>query len=87
MLAEKITARDQAKLHLAILGEREHYHVTAKNYRNNDVINGFVKKNDVISVLMNLNDKGYTTWVSLNSKIKDSIKGVCRKSQGSLCAH
>lgn len=67
---------EQAQLHLAILGPRPVYHVTAKNHITKDVKNDFLKKEEVAPILASLNDKGYTTWVSINPKEKDCIEGV-----------
>jgi len=68
--------REQTELHLAILGPRQNYQVTAKNYATRDIKNEFLRKDEVITILTNLNEKGYTTWVSINDKEKDSIEGV-----------
>ena len=35
----KISTREHAELHLAILGNRTKYHMTAKNYQTNDIKN------------------------------------------------
>jgi putative DNA primase/helicase len=66
----------QAELHLAILGSRQSYQITAKNYTTKEVKNDFLRKDEVITILTNLNEKGYTTWVSINDKEKDCIEGV-----------
>lgn len=71
-----ITPREHALLHLAILGERQLYHTTAKNYQTKQIKNEFLPKNDVISVLFNWNGNGFTTWLSLNDKESDSVEGV-----------
>jgi P4 family phage/plasmid primase-like protien len=76
MIEQTMDKRSHAELHLAILGERTVYHITAKNYSTNDVKNDFLKRQDVISVLQNLNEKGYTAWVSINNKEVDSVEGV-----------
>jgi hypothetical protein len=70
------TLRDMAEFHLAILGPRESYQITAKNYATKDIKNDFLRKDEVITVLANLNEKGYTTWISINDKEKDCIEGV-----------
>ena len=70
------TLRDMAELHLAILGSRQSYQITAKNYATKDVKNDFLRKDEVYPILSNLNEKGYTTWVSINDKEKDCIEGV-----------
>jgi P4 family phage/plasmid primase-like protien len=72
----KISTREHAELHLAILGQRTKYHMTAKNYKTNDIKNDFLNFKDVISVATNLNEKGYTTWLSINNKESDSVEGV-----------
>lgn len=71
-----ITPREHAQLHLAILGERQVYHTTAKNYQTKQIKNEFLPKNDVISVLFNWNGNGFTTWLSINDKETDDINGV-----------
>lgn len=77
MTEQQITPKDMADLHLSILGPRLKYHVTAKNYaKENDVLNDFLQKDQVFSILSNWNEKGYTTWISINDKEKDSIEGV-----------
>lgn len=76
MNAERLTIQQQAELHLAILGSRQSYQVTAKNYTTKEVKNDFLRKDEVIPILINLNEKGYTTWVSINDKEKDCIEGV-----------
>ena len=38
--------------------------------------NEFLQKDEVISVLFNWNNNGFTTWLSINDKEQDSIKGV-----------
>lgn len=68
--------RNHAELHLAILGPRESYQYTAKNFKTKDVKNDFLRKDEVTTVLFNLNEKGYTTWLSINDKERDSIEGV-----------
>lgn len=68
--------REHAELHLAILGDRSLYHATAKNFKTEDVRNDYLKPDDVISVLSNLNDKGYSTWLSINTKENDAVTGV-----------
>ena len=50
--------------------------MTAKNYVTKEIKNEFLKKEEVIPVLFNWNNNGYTTWISLNDKEVDSIKGV-----------
>jgi len=75
-MAEENSIREMAELHLAILGPRQKYQVTAKNYANNDVKNDFLRKDQVFAILSNLNDRGYTTWISINDKEKDCIEGV-----------
>lgn len=70
-------AKEMAELHLAILGPRLKYQVTAKNYANkNDVLNDFLQKEQVFVILSNWNEKGYTTWISINDKEEDKIEGV-----------
>ena len=59
-----------------ILGERQLYHTTAKNYQTKQIKNEFLQKDEVISVLFNWNNNGFTTWLSINDKESDSIKGV-----------
>jgi len=70
------TIRDMAELHLAILGPRQSYQITAKNYATKDVKNDFLRKDEAITILINLNEKGYATWISINDKEKDCIEGV-----------
>lgn len=65
-----------AKVHLAILGPRDFYHSTSKNYRTKEIKNEFLKTEEVITVLMNWNKNGFTTWLSLNDKEEDKITGV-----------
>ncbi|MGA3289820.1 MAG: phage/plasmid primase, P4 family [Candidatus Bathyarchaeia archaeon] len=77
MTEQQITPKEMAELHLEILGSRSKYHVTAKNYaRKDDILNDFLAKDQVFAVLSNWNEKGYTTWISINDKEKDSIEGV-----------
>jgi putative DNA primase/helicase len=71
-----ISTQDQAKLHLAILGERQLYHTTAKNYQTKQIKNEFLKPEEVIPVLTNWNNNGFTTWLSINDKQEDKIEGV-----------
>ncbi len=68
--------RDHANLYLSILGDRQRYHTTCKNYETLDVKNDFLQKDNVISVLFDWNEKGYTTWLSINDKETDCIEGV-----------
>lgn len=75
-MTEHPPCREMAELHLAILGPRQTYQYTAKNYATNDIKNDFLRRDEVITILANLNEKGYTTWISLNDKEKDSIEGV-----------
>lgn len=65
-----------ADLHLAILGPRQYYQITAKNHATKDIKNDFLRKDDVVGSLFSLNEKGYTTWLSINDKEKDCIEGV-----------
>ena len=72
-----INTQDHALFHLAILGERRLYHTTAKHNKNpNDIKNEFLKKEEVIPILFNWNNQGYSTWLSINDKEEDSVKGV-----------
>lgn len=74
MTQEQIT--DQIAFSLDLLGERTKYHYTCKNYTTQDVKNGFVSKDQLISLLTTLNLTGYTCWVSINNKETDSVEGV-----------
>jgi hypothetical protein len=50
--------------------------VTAKHYATKEIKNEFLKKEELLPILFNWNNNGFTTWVSLNDKEQDSIKGV-----------
>lgn len=71
-----ISALDHAKIHLAILGQRNLYHTTIKNYKTKTIKNEYLKQDEVIPVLMNYNKNGDTTWLSINDKEEDKITGV-----------
>lgn len=75
-MTELLSLESHAKLHLAILGERQVYHTTAKNYGTKQIKNEFLKQSEVIPVLMNWNKNGFTTWLSINDKEEDKITGV-----------
>lgn len=67
---------ESIQLHLAILGPRRCYQATAKNYATNDVKNAYLKKEEVSAWCLDLNQKGYVTWLSINEKEKDCNEGV-----------
>lgn len=67
---------EQQQIHIAILGKRNLYHSTAKNYQTKQIKNEFLKPEEAITVLTNWNDNGFTTWLSINDKEVDSIQGV-----------
>src|SRR4030067_235763 len=69
---------EHAKLHLAILGKRELYHLVAKNHQSGKVINAWLKENQIITWALEKNNEGLTCWVSLNDKedANDSIEGI-----------
>lgn len=67
---------DHAKLHLAILGERETYLLTVKNHATNTGYNVTKTKDEIMSYAEEMNSKGYCVWISLNPKEKDGIDGV-----------
>jgi len=69
---------EHAKLHLAILGKRELYHLVAKNHQSGKVINAWLKENQIIAWALEKNNEGLTCWVSLNDKedANDSIEGI-----------
>jgi len=75
-MTDQPTPKDMADLHLEILGSRAKYHFTAKNYANDDVKNSFLRRDQVFVILSDLNEKGYTTWISINDKETDNIEGV-----------
>jgi hypothetical protein len=70
---------DHVMLHLAILGERERYHLTAKNHATGNVLNVWLTREEILSWVQTRNMEGYTCWISLNDKEvgNDNIKGVC----------
>jgi len=76
--AEEVKQREaqQVEFHLAILGPRQSYQATAKNYTTNDVENTYLKKEEVLSWCLDLNQKGYVAWLSINDKEKDCKEGV-----------
>ncbi|MGB9854455.1 MAG: hypothetical protein ACPLRY_06605 [Candidatus Bathyarchaeales archaeon] len=65
--------------HLALLGSRERYHLTAKNHSTGDVKNAWLAKEEVLQWVEARNTEGFTCWISLNDKEfgNDTIKGVC----------
>ena len=65
-----------AQVHLAILGERQQYQVTAKNHELNQVLNYNFSKEEIFKKAEELNGKGFCVWVSLNPKIYDGTSGV-----------
>ena len=67
---------ESIQLHLAILGPRRCYQATAKNYTTNDVKNAYLKKEEVSAWCLDLNQKGYVAWLSINDKEKDCNEGV-----------
>jgi putative DNA primase/helicase len=67
---------ESVELHLAILGSRQCYQATARNYTTNDVKNAYLKKEEVLAWCLDLNQKGYVTWLSINDKEKDCKEGV-----------
>lgn len=75
-MLQTILPKDQAKFHLAILGERQLYHTTAKNYQTKQIKNEFLKPEETITILINWNNNGFTTWLSINDKEADKIEGV-----------
>lgn len=77
-MTETTSYQDHSKIHLAILGDRQLYHATAKHYGTKpaQIKNEFLKPEEVIPILTNWNNNGFTTWLSLNDKEQDSIKGV-----------
>jgi hypothetical protein len=67
---------DHAQVHLAILGHREKYLVTAKNHSTGEVLNYNLIQKEIIPKAEELNNKGFCVWVSLNPKIYDGTSGV-----------
>ena len=71
---------EHAQLHIALLGQRPAYQYTAKNYAIKDpklnIENGYLKKEEIVKTLSVLNDRGFTAWLSINTKEKDCIEGV-----------
>jgi hypothetical protein len=67
---------DHAQVHLAILGHREKYFVTAKNHSTGEVLNFNLIQKEIITKAEELNNKGFCVWVSLNPKIYDGTSGV-----------
>ena len=65
-----------AQVHIAILGQREKYLVTAKNHATGQVLNYNPTKDEIIALTDDLNNKGFCVWVSLNPKVYDGISGV-----------
>jgi len=69
---------DHAKLHIALLGPRERYHIVAKNHQTSDVKNAWLKESEIMPWVQTKNKEGYTCWISLNDKDfeNDAIEGV-----------
>ena len=65
--------------HLAVLGDRQRYHLTAKNHATGEVVNAWLAKDEFLPWVQKKNGEGFTCWVSLNDKEvgNDTVKGVC----------
>jgi hypothetical protein len=63
--------REHAAIHLAILGDRTNYIVTAKNHNTNKVRNKALTKAEILTFAEDMNNQGFCVWISLNPKEDD----------------
>lgn len=63
--------REHTAIHLAILGDRTNYIVTAKNHNTNKVRNKALTKVEILTFAEDMNNQGFCVWISLNPKEDD----------------
>jgi len=58
--------KEAVEIYLAMIGQREKYYITAKNFRTEHVINLWLSKEELLEKLPQLEADGYTVWSSIN---------------------
>jgi len=58
--------KDAVEIYLAMIGQREKYYITAKNFRTQHVITQWLTKEQLLELLPQLEEQGYTIWSSIN---------------------
>jgi P4 family phage/plasmid primase-like protien len=73
-------SKEDVSFHLDVIGteKRDKIHIVAKNHKSGGVQNFWKARNEIFELAKDLNGKGYTVWISLNTKeIKiDKIEGI-----------
>jgi len=71
---------DLVKIYLAMIGQRDKYYITAKNFKTNHVINLWLTKEELLEKLPQWEEQGYTVWSSINEleEGNKTITGVKR---------
>jgi len=72
--------KDAVEIYLAMIGNRDKYYITAKNFRTQHVINKWLSKDELLEILPQLEEQGYTVWSSINELEENNatITGVKR---------
>jgi len=58
--------KDAVEIYLAMIGKREKYYITARNFRTQHIINKWFSKDELLEKLPQLEADGYTIWSSIN---------------------
>jgi len=72
--------KNAVEIYLAMIGQRDKYFITARNFETGDVINLWLTKEELLEKLPQWEAEGYTVWSSINElEAGDkTIKGVKR---------
>jgi len=57
---------EAVEIYLAIIGKRDKYYITARNFKTKHVINIWLTKEELLEKLPQLEEQGYTVWSSIN---------------------
>ena len=58
--------KEAVEIYLAMIGNRDKYYITARNFRTGDVKNLWLTKEKLLETLPQLEEQGYTVWSSIN---------------------
>ena len=74
--------KDAVEIYLAMIGQRDKYFITARNFGTEHVITGWFTKEELLEKLPEWEEQGYTVWSSINEleegdKTINGVKRYC----------